>query len=306
MPRETKGKTKEKKEVEVVELKEKKNKKTGLSDFARGIIIGTGATILVSAVVILLILGGTDRNRDKSKTGSIVETFEKYFNADEYALVVIAQESCQFCAMYRPLVEALAEDLGIKFLYVDIQAEGLSQLESNKLFGMIQEQGSVPVSAVVRNGEVIRKWGGFAEGEAILEHLIASGMVASGTKYNVETNIDKINYAKFRELLAGPTMSVVIIETIPCPPCTEARLFLNGIGKTNNIKINQLHVQRMTEEDIEHFVGSFESIGMDPEETYLPLVMLVRNGRVVAYHGGYSKSEQGPITTMLKENNIIK
>jgi len=308
MPREKKQTSKntnkkpvQKKEQAVVE------QKTGMNEATRGMIIGVVITMLIMGIVVLLILGSNDDNGNQTLSGNATETmrsFHNYFNADELALIVIAQESCPFCSMYKPIVDAVAEELNVKYLYIDIDQLRLPQAEVENIMGMLGADGGVPFSAVVKNGKVVKNWSGFAEGDNLVAHLIEAGMLPANTVNPTQDHIVTINYEKFEELLNSATASVIILETIPCPSCTEARFFLNSLGRKHNVNISQIMWHRWEESWQISFFDNLEKMGL-PENISAPLTMIVKGGKVIAYRDQFSEAERATITTMLIQENII-
>jgi Thiol-disulfide isomerase and thioredoxins len=314
--------SKTKKEVEAV-YEEKKiiesPVKGGMSEATKGMIVGMVITALIALVVILLILGkneGTDKNSTKTKLDPStysegMKEFYEYFESEELTLIIFASSQCSFCVAQKPIVENIAKDYDIKYLYMDY-LELASQAEVDKVVEELKlEKGSTPTSVVVKNGEVVKTWVGYADGKEYVANLISAGMLKSGNTYKQEDNLTAIDYKKFKDLLNGSKVSAVIFDAANCTEtCISEREFLNGIAKSNNIPVYHLTATTFSQADQTEFIDKLGEWGYDTAEykndksVKIPLLLFVKDGKIVEYYVGFEK--EADITDLFKKVGLIK
>ena len=129
------------KEVKVEEKKEvktKEKKSFSLTSKQKDIIL---ILLVVLLIVAAIVTGNKDSKVDielpvavegeaGTKTISYTE-YEELMNSNKPFLMVIIQDGCGYCEMYEPVVEEVANELGIPVNYLNLT--NLSSEESNKL-----------------------------------------------------------------------------------------------------------------------------------------------------------------------------
>ena len=172
------------------------------------------------------------------------------------------------------------------------------------------EGGSTPTSVVVQSGKVLYSWVGYVDGKEYVKNLVTAGVLSEGTKYELEENIDSINYAKFKELLNGSKVSAVMIDTPTCGVCFQERLDLNELAEKHDITIYQLSSSSLSEDDMDAFINNLGKWGYDEKEykesksVPVPLLLFVRNGKIVRYEIGYEEGKTD-LAGLLKKVGLI-
>lgn len=302
-----KSNKKEEKEVKKVEpVVVESPIKSGMSDTTKGMIIGVLVTALIATLVILLILGKNDGNNnsnslsyvDPSEYSDAMKEFYEYFESDEKTLIVFASSQCGYCLAQKPIVEDIAEEYDINYLYMDY-LELASDDEINQVIDELElSGGSTPTSVVVENGKVIYSWVGFVEGETYVDNLIEAGLLKEGTEYTLEENITDLNYSEFKKLLNNSKVSAVIVDVPACTVCYQERISLNELADKYDIPVYQLSSTALSEDEMNKFVDGLgdwgyttEAYEEDKTNVQVPLLLFVRNGKIVKFEVGYVEGE---------------
>lgn len=284
-------------EAKVEPIKAESPIKEGMSDVTKGVIIGSLVTALIAALVILLILGSNDKNKetkvDTSQYSEAMQEFYEYFESDELTLIVFASSQCGYCLAQEPIVEAIAEEYDLNYLYMDYLTLG-----SNEEIDLVVEElgvsGSTPTSVVVKDGEVVYSWVGYVDGKTYVENLVKAGMLKEGTKYTLEDNIEGIDYPKFKKLLKDDEVSAILVDMPACNLCYRERIALNKLSEKHDVKVYNLSADVLSEDEMEKFLKGLGDWGFttkEYEESYenveVPLLLFVKDGKIKKFEVGY-------------------
>lgn len=277
--------------------------KSGMNDITRGIIIGVLVTALIAGLIILLVLGQNESKKSGSSNKNLVEPseysdamkeFYDYFESEEKTLIVWASSQCSYCVAQKPIVEAIAEQYDINYLYMDYLTLGSNDEIDQVIAELELAKGSTPTSVVVQDGKVIATWVGYVNGEVYVKNLVDAGVLKEGTKYTLEKNIESVDYSKFKKLLNGSKVSAIVVDTPTCAVCYDERVALNKLAEEHKISVYRLSADVLSEDEMEKFIDSLGKWGYDAEEykkdksVQVPLLLFVKNGKIVRYEIGYS------------------
>lgn len=273
--------------------------KSGMSDVTKGVIIGGLVTALIATLVILLILGKNDENGnntnkvDPSQYSEAMQEFYEYYESDELTLIVFASSQCGYCVAQEPIVEAIAKEYNINYLYMDYLTLG-SDEEIDMVVEALGVSGSTPTSVVVKDGKVVYSWVGYVDGKTYVSNLVKAGMLKEGTKYTLEDNIQSINYDKFKKLLKDDEISAVLIDMPACNLCYKERIALNELAEKYNVDVYNLSAEVLSEDEMEKFLKGLGDWGYSTEEyeenyeqVSVPLLLFVKDGKIKKFEVGY-------------------
>ena len=311
---------KEEKVVETKPIEVESPLRTGMSDTTKGLIIGVLITALIAVMVILLVIaknddketsGGNNVNiGDPSTYSDALNEFYDYFESSEKTLIVFASSQCGYCIAQEPIVVTLAEKYGFNYLYMDY-LELASNDEVNLVISELQlEKGSTPTSVVVQKGEVIKTWVGFVDGKTYVNNLVDAGVLPKNTKYDLEDSINSINYTKFQSLLKGSKVSAILVDMPTCSICYSERIEANRLAKKYGFDMYQLSAESLSEDEMNEFIDGLGDWGYDDAEyvesgqVAVPLLLFVKNGKIVDYKVGYTEDDN--IEATFKSNGLIK
>lgn len=304
------------KTVDATYVEEKSN--SGMSETTKGMIVGIAITALIAAVVILLILaknnGGEDEQKknlpqlDPAKYSETMRDFMEIYEGDDLALVVFASSQCGYCIAMKPIFENIVADYDFTHFYMD--ALQLTSDERVVVMDMLSLSGSTPSSVVIKDKKIVKAWEGYLEGKDFITNLIAAGIIPADSKYNQESSLTSINYTRFKDLLNGSSVSAIVVDQIACDSCRLEREYLNTLAKSNNIPI--FHINTFSDTEVDDFVQNIGEWGYK-EKDYLeenivriPLLLFVKNGKIVDYHVEYTADNNTAIRELFKKNRLIK
>lgn len=255
--------------------------------------------------------GNNSTNSSNSEGESdALKEFYNYFESKEKTLIVFASTSCSYCLMQEPIVHAIGEKYDLNYLYMDyLELNG-----NDEVYQIIDElgiEGSTPTSVIVQNGKVITSWEGYVEGKTYVSNLIKAGLLDDSASYDFEDNITSIDYSRFKELLEGSKVSAVIVDMPTCGLCTTERFALNDLAEEYEVNVYQLSADNMSEDDIDEFIDSLGKWGYDDpgyeenQDVEVPLLLFVKNGKIVDYNLGYVEGETD-LVKLFKDAGVIK
>lgn len=284
-------------EAKVEPIKVESPIKSGMSDLTKGVIIGSLVTALIATLVVLLILGNNDKNKenkiDTSQYSEAMQEFYEYFESDELTLIVFASSQCRFCLAQEPIVEAIAKEYNLNYLYMDYL-----ELGSNEEIDLVIEElgvsGSTPTSVVVKDGEIVYSWVGYVDGETYVQNLIKAGMLKKGTKYTLEENVKGIDYTKFKKLLKDDEVSAIFVDMPACNLCYREKIALNKLAEKYDVDVYNLSADVLSEDEMEKFLKGLGDWGFTTEEyeenyenVEVPLLLFVKGGKIKKFEVGY-------------------
>ena len=284
-------------EAKVEPIKVESPIKSGMSDLTKGVIIGSLVTALIATLVVLLILGNNDKNKenkiDVSQYSEAMQEFYEYFESDELTLIVFASSQCGYCLAQEPIVEAIAKEYNLNYLYMDYL-----ELGSNEEIDLVIEElgvsGSTPTSVVVKDGEIVYSWVGYVDGETYVQNLIKAGMLKKGTKYTLEENVKSIDYTKFKKLLKDDEVSAIFVDMPACNLCYREKIALNKLAEKYDVDVYNLRADVLSEDEMEKFLKGLGDWGFTTEEyeenyenVKVPLLLFVKDGKIKKFEVGY-------------------
>jgi len=291
---------------------------SGMSETTKGMIVGMVITALIATVVILLILAKNDGEKDTPKNNlpeldpakytETMKEFMELYEGKDMALIVFASSQCGYCVALKPVLENIFKDYDFAHLYID--AVELTSDELAVVMDYLSLRGSTPSSVVIKNKEIVKSWDGYLEGKEYVEMLITSGLIPAGSKYNQEASLTTINYTKFKELLKGSSVSAIVVDQVACDSCRLEREYLNTLAKTNSIPI--FHMNSFIGDEVNDFLEGIGDWGYKEKDydeegvVRIPLLMFVKNGKIVDYHVEYKVEDNAKINDLFKKHRLIK
>ena len=277
----------------------------------KGLII---LVILLIAIIGICIYYQADSKGDKadSKVSSeeseeIMDEFYKYFNNKKVKIIYYASSSCGYCELQTPIMEQIAKDYDIDYLYID--STKLTSSDRKKMLKELDIEQATPTTVVVKNGKVIGTQAGYADGKEMVEFLKEHKVLDKDAEYTPESNLTFINYDEYNKLLQTEGKHIITIGQTGCSHCIATKPVLNTIAKEYNITINYLNITDMTQSERESFTNSLSEIGYDEEDFVesgnfgTPLTLIVENGKVVSYVSGERPTAQ--FIKAFKKANVI-
>ena len=136
--------------------------------------------VLLGVFVGLSFLLETDgTSNETNSSGPSVSDWVNDSLAEEYTLAVIAQTTCDYCEMYKPVVESVQskyEDLNIYWFHTD----ELSNSDYSTLSGTYDISDTfsgTPYTMLTYHGVLIDHISGYVDEETLIQFLVDNGVI---------------------------------------------------------------------------------------------------------------------------------
>lgn len=264
------------------------------------ILSGIMAVLLISFFIITVIMQSKDGN------SKIMNDFEKVFNSKERSVIYYASSQCSYCELETPILETIAEDYDMEYLYID--SIKLSKSQREEILKKLNIEQSTPTTVIVEKGKVIDTQVGYAAGKEYVDFFKESGMLPKDAVYSKEQYINFIDYEDYKKMISEGTNIIVIGQT-GCSHCTAIKPALNAVAKEYNITINYLNLTDMDQDIQTEFFDSLKDIEYnDPDfledgSFGTPLTLIISDGKVKGYISGERTTSQ--LAKDLKKYGII-
>lgn len=258
--------------------------------------------LVISVILLLVIIGGVVYT-SFIKEG-FMGKFNKYYNRSEATIIYYASSKCGYCELQTPILENIAEEYKLDYLYID--STKLTSSERNKVLDKLGIEHATPTTVVVKEGKVVDKLIGYKAGKSYVEFLKSTGILPEDAKYSAPEypeapNITVIDYDEYKELLKKDEVSVITVGQTGCSHCTAIRPALDLVVTNNNLTIYYLNLTDMTQEESNAFFESLTDIEFN-DPSFLekgsfgtPTTFTISNGKVKYYITGertYSQLEK--------------
>lgn len=298
---------------EVIKKEEKEEQidsplRSGMSDNVKGAIIAVVVLLIIGFFVILLVLGENDNrkggsvaeehNLNASDYSEALTEFYDYFNSEDRKVIVFASTQCGYCVAQKPYVETIGKKYGVDYLYMDYLELNNENGEVDIVIEELGISGATPTTVIVEDGEIIGSWEGYLDGQEYFEQLVKYDLISEDKKYDLEDNITDIDYEKFEELLDDSSVSAIFINTPYCGLCTTEKLALNDFAAEHKVKVYELNSIVLSEDEFKEFTEGLgkwgytsEAYEENTENVEVPLLLFVKNGKIIDYTTGYVDGE---------------
>ena len=243
----------------------------------------------IAGVLLLVLFVFTMINQNKTDGKAIMNDFKQTFNSKERKVIYYASSECSYCELQTPVLETIAEDYDMDYLYIDVTK--LSEEQKDEITEKLEIESSTPTTVIVENGEVIDTKVGYTEGNEYVQFFIDGGVLPKDAVYSKEQYITSIDFDEYKNLISEG-LHVIVIGQTGCSHCTAIKPALNSVGKDYKIKINYLNLTNIEEDDQSKFFDSLKTIEYnDPDfledgSFGTPLTLIVENGKVKSYLSG--------------------
>lgn len=250
--------------------------------------------ILLGAIgiFILLIIVGIIIDNINSK--KVLDNFLKYYNSSEQTMVLLGKEGCSYCQAFKPELDFMSEYYGFEYKYIDVSK--LNSAHYNKLLetlGINSDDFGTPYTVVVQGGKKIDELSGAVEESELLQFLKDNKIVSEDKKLL----INYVDYSGYDKVLKSENASIIGIGKTTCIYCKMVKSTLNKLIKENNITINYLNLDLLTEDELSSLYSSLEFF--NSEEWGTPTFLIVQNGKLLGTIQG-AQSEEAFISEFTK------
>lgn len=257
--------------------------------------------ITVFAALVILILGVNFITELKSKKN--VEKVEEILQQESKQIIVLGKDNCLYCQMFIPLLDYMKEEYNFDYTYINT-----NKITKKALINILDklkidaDDFGTPHLTLTENGNVIDEIAGYVDEKELLAFLQKYSFAPS----EATLPINYIGMEEYRSLIDSNDAEVIVIGQTGCSHCMLAKPALLSIASDHNVKINYLNLTEVqSEENGTELINEFNTSlsYLTEEEWGTPLLMIVKNNKVVATSNGYV-SENNYIS-FLKNQGII-
>ena len=262
-------------------------------------IIFTGGILILAIVLVgLLVVGKLKENGTitSSESEKIMSKFNEYYNSKEKKVIYYASTTCGWCKLQTPILETIADDYDMDYLYVDTSK--LSDSQRSEVAKKLGIEVSTPTTVIVENKEVIDVAVGYTDPKVYVPFFSSNGLIPEDAVYSKENNLMFINYDEYETLISDKQTHVIVIGQTTCSHCIAIKPALNSIAGDYDLTINYLNLTEMSEEEYNKFSESLKNIEYNDKDFVekgsvgTPLTLIVKNGKVSSYISGERSKSQ--------------
>lgn len=233
------------------------------------------------------------------KANKMVKDFDKAFASKELKLVFYGRKTCHYCQLEKPVLKNIATDYGID--YLDIDGDMLNKKQKKHIIDKLDVEEATPVTAVVKNNEVVAVHVGYLDGKEYVDFLKSSGILPEDAVYKQEENLTFIGYEEFTMLEDG----ILVLGMNASQDCIDLRSSLNKIAKELKIEINYFNLSKTTKDEFYDVLNQLDYMNekkykLSDEDTSinLPLVIIIKDSKIVKVIDSF---DEGKLNTELKK-----
>ena len=251
----------------------------------------------IVGIIILFIAIGSVIEDNKSK--SYLKEFYSDLNGNENSLIMIGRDNCSWCQLFKPTLDYMSDKYDFDFTYVNTNE--LTNSAFNKMLKSINvssDEFGTPFTVVTKNGKVVDSLNGYTDEIDLLEFLKKYGFVDSDAKLA----LNYVDYSGYKKILKSDKASILVVGQTTCSYCIKSKPILNEIVDSNNITINYINVNKLSEEESEKFKNSLDYLR--DEQWGTPLTLIIKDGKVIDSANGLL--DKDGYVELFKKNGIIK
>lgn len=135
--------------------------------------------LLAAFIGLSFLLEGNDINNETSSSESSVSDWVNDSLEEKYTIAVIAQTTCSYCEMYKPVIESIQskyEDLNIYWFHTD----ELSNADYSTLSGTYDISDTfkgTPYTMLTYHGVLVDYISGYVDEDTLVQFLIDNGVI---------------------------------------------------------------------------------------------------------------------------------
>ena len=225
-----------------------------------------------------------------------MNNFDKYYNSKKKKVIYYASTECGWCALQTPILETIAEDYDMDYLYVDTSKLGKKQIK--EITEKLDIKASTPTTVIVEDGEVVDVAVGYTDARDYVEFFASNKIIPKDAVYSKEKNLTFIEYDEYEKLIEDSEPHVIVIGQTTCSHCIAVKPALNSIAEDYDLTINYININTLEEEEYNKFVESLTKIEYnDPDFVEsgsfgTPLILMLKDGKVINYIAGERSKSQ--------------
>ena len=242
-----------------------------------------------------------------SETNEIMKNFNKYFKSKERTVIYYASAGCSYCTLQTPILETIAEDYDMDYLYIDSSKLGLKQ--RTEVLEKLEIEHATPTTVIVENGKVIDTAVGYTDGKDYVEFFKENEVLPEDAVYSAEQYLTFIDYEDYEKLVSSSSTNIIVLGQTTCSHCIAIKPALNSVAGNYDLTINYLNLSKISNDEYKKLIQSLKDIEyndldfVNKESFGTPLTLIVKNGKVIDYISGQRTISQ--LVREFKKSGLI-
>ena len=257
------------------------------------------AVIIIACLMFILIYSLNKTNKNMKTVNQIVDTV---LNADTETMLYVGSSECEACDLQGSQMSLLLENYDFQYYYVDFNKIPTTSAKTKfiKNIGVdTLEDFSTPTILIYKDGKIVSQTSGLTSINKIFNALQKNNIISA--KDSLPVNY--LSLSSFIDLTEDNAKQVVMIGSVAKVDSNSAQEIIWNIAKENNIKINYLMINDLSEKEGATFEKTLNFYSVDNNPVTTPSMLIIENGQVTNFIADLQNSDA--YIAFLKENSII-
>jgi thiol-disulfide isomerase/thioredoxin len=258
------------------------------------------AVIIIACLMFILIYSLNKTNENMKTVNQIVDTV---LNADTETMLYVGSSECEACDLQGAQMSLLLENYDFQYYYVDFNEIPTTSAKTKfiKDIGVdTSEDFSTPTILIYKDGKIISQTSGLTSINKIFTTLQKNSIISSEDSLPV----NYLSLPSFIDLTEDNAKQVVVLGSAAEVDSNSAQEIIWDIAKENNIKINYLMTNDLSEKEGATFEKTLDFYAVDDNPVTTPSMLIIENGQVTNFISDLQDSDT--YVNFLKENGIIE
>ena len=230
--------------------------------------------IIVIALTSVLGIFITQKN---TAYNDAIEIADNVLKNEGYTLLYLGAGNCDGCHLEESQIKPLLETYDFGFFYINLEELSDKRVVDivYKLDVDVDENFTIPTLVVYKDGKYQDQLTGLANLSTIFDFLQKYSIISEER----ELLINYVDYLGYNKLIKSKKKQIIALGSIVSEESNEAQENLWQVAKENDIKINYLSIESLSDEKINELYNSlpyFQENAVD-----IPMIIIVQNGEVL-------------------------
>lgn len=255
----------------------------------------TFIVILVIGIVSILYMTISQK---KTAYNDAVEIADNVLKNKGYTLLYVGAGNCDGCKLEEAQIKPLIENYDFGFYYINLE-----NLTKNNVSDLVLKLKlgtgtfTIPTLLVYKDGEFIDALSGLSNLDTIFSFLQKYSIIEEES----ELLMNYIDLEEYTKLIASKKPQIIALGSIISEESNEAQQILWDLVSENDVKINYLSIENLTEKELDTL---YTSLGYFQEnETGIPMIIVVKNKQVL--DSSLENLDKKGYIEFFKKNNLM-
>lgn len=232
---------------------------------------------LVVIIIATLSVLGIFISKKNTAYNDALEIADNVLKNEGYTLLYLGSSDCDGCHLEESQIKPLLETYDFGFFYIN-----LNDLSDERVFDVVykldvnvDENFTIPTLVVYKDGIYQDQLTGLANISTIFDFLKKYSIISEER----ELLINYVDYIGYTKLLKSKKKQIIALGSIVSEESNEAQQILWEIAKENDVKINYLSIESLSDDRINELYNSLPYFNQN--EVSIPMILIVKNGEVI-------------------------